>query len=61
MVTALEAALLKSVGVDSASVGGNSIKYRQDLERRLAYWQRQVAIEAGTFQRATPIYLAGAG
>lgn len=57
MVTALQASLLKAVGVDSASVGGNSVKYRADLERRLAYWKKQVAIEAGTFKRTRQIYM----
>jgi hypothetical protein len=61
MVTAIQAKLLKAIGIGSASVGGNQVTYRNGLEKELRHWQRIVAIEQGTFKRAKTINLAGAG
>jgi len=56
-VERIKLALAKAVGIESASVGGNSVKYKDKLESELVWWEKRVAIEKGTFKRSRQIYL----
>jgi len=60
MVTKLEALLLKNPGATQVRIeGGVTITYA-DLQKRLEYWQKKVALESGTFSRRRTVDMGGA-
>jgi len=58
MVTRLQALLLENVGADTVTVDGVTVQYA-DLQQRLDYFEKRLAVEQGTRPRAARIHLGG--
>ncbi|CAN5408635.1 hypothetical protein BH11PLA2_BH11PLA2_34520 [soil metagenome] len=56
MVSKYQALLLANAGAQSISIDGQSLSLT-DLEDKLAYWERKVAIQSGRRPRSFQIYL----
>jgi len=56
MVSKYEALLEANAGVKQVTVDGQAVSYG-DLEQRLEYWRRKVAVERGKRPRAAGIRL----